>query len=67
MGYRVYLLLGISVSWHPKILPEFGPLTADLTTTDVHSYKLLINNVKSVHLLTLYHIKGKNHLIPMTE
>jgi len=32
---------------------ESGPLTADLTTTVVHSYKSLINDVKPVHSLNL--------------
>jgi len=31
---------------------ESGPVTADLTTTVVHSYKLLINDVKPDHSLT---------------
>jgi len=31
---------------------ESGPVTADLTTTVIHSYKLLINDVKPVHSLT---------------
>jgi len=31
---------------------ESGPVTADLTTTVLHSYKLLINGVKPVHLGT---------------
>jgi len=30
---------------------ESGPVTADLTTTVVHSSKLLINGVKHVHSL----------------
>jgi len=33
---------------------ESGPVTADLTTTVVHSYKLLINDVKADHSLTIY-------------
>jgi len=32
---------------------ESGPVTADITTTVVHSYTLLINDVKPVHPLTL--------------
>jgi len=31
---------------------ESGPVTADLTTTVVHSDKSLINNIKSVHSIT---------------
>jgi len=31
---------------------ESGPVTADLTTTVVHSYNLLINDVKPDHSLT---------------
>jgi len=30
---------------------ESGPVTADLTTTVIHSYKLLINDVKPDHSL----------------
>jgi len=44
---------GNSVCCHPKTRFESGPVTADLTTTVVHSYKLLINNVKSVHSIFL--------------
>jgi len=29
-----------------------GPVTADMTTTVVHNYKLLINDFKPVHSLT---------------
>jgi len=32
---------------------EPGPVTADLTTTVIHSYNLLVNNVKHVHSLTV--------------
>jgi len=41
------------VCWHHKTRLESGPVTADLTTTVVHSYKLLINNDIPVHSLTL--------------
>jgi len=40
-----------------KPLLESGPVTADLTTTVVHSYKLLINDGKPVHSLTLTHLR----------
>jgi len=39
------------VCWHLKTRLESGPVTADLTTTVVHSYQLLINDVKPVHSL----------------
>jgi len=39
------------VCWDIKPRLESGPVTADLTTTVVHSSKLLINNVKPVHSL----------------
>jgi len=51
VGYHVYLQHGISVCWHIKTRLESGPVTADLTTTVVHSYKQLINDVKPVHSL----------------
>jgi len=37
------------VLWHSKTRLESGPVKADLTTTVVHTYKLLINDVKPVH------------------
>jgi len=43
---------GTSVSWHFKIRLESRSVTADLTTTIIHGYELLINDVKSVHSLT---------------
>jgi len=33
---------------------ESGPVTADLTTTVVHNFKLLINDVKPDHSLTFF-------------
>jgi len=33
------------MSWYFKARLQSEPVTADLTTTVVHSYKLLINNV----------------------
>jgi len=36
------------VYWHFKPRLESGPVTADLTTTVVHSYTFLINDVKPV-------------------
>jgi len=50
-GYHVYLRHGTSVCWHTKTQLESGPLTSDLTTTVVHSFKLLINDVKPDHSL----------------
>jgi len=41
------------VCWHIKTRFESGPVTADLTTTVVHSNKSLINDVKTIHSLTL--------------
>jgi len=52
VGYRVYLRHGTSVCWHLKTRLESGPVTADLTSTVVHSSKLLINDVKPDHSLT---------------
>jgi len=46
VGYHVYLRHGTAVCWQIKIRIESGPVTADLTTTVVHSYTLLINDVK---------------------
>jgi len=37
-----------------KTLLESGPVTADLTTTVVHSSKLLINDIKPDHSLTYW-------------
>jgi len=39
------------VCWQFKTRLESGPVTADLTTTVVHSSKLLINDVKPDHSL----------------
>jgi len=52
VGYHVYLPHGTSVFWQFKTQLESGPVTADLTTAIIHSYKLLINNVKPIHKLT---------------
>jgi len=41
------------ILWHLKIWLEFGPVTADLTTTVLYSYISLINDIKPVHSLTL--------------
>jgi len=49
VGYHVYLWHGTSMYWHLKNRIESGLVTADLTTAVVHSYKLLINNVKPVY------------------
>jgi len=51
VGYHVDLRHGTSVCWHCKTRLESGPVTADLTTTIVHSSKLLINDVKPHHSL----------------
>jgi len=51
-GYHVYLWHGTSVCWHMNPWLESGPVTADMTTTVVYSYKLPIN-VKSLNLFTL--------------
>jgi len=55
MGYHAYLRHGTSVFWNFKTRLDSGPITADLTTIVVHSYKLAINPVKLVH--SLAHIK----------
>jgi len=51
VGYNVYLQHGTSLCWYLKTQLESGPVTPDLTTTVVHSYKLLINDVKPDHSL----------------
>jgi len=52
VGYYVYLWHGTSVCWHIKTQLESGPVTTDLTTTVVHSYTLLTNDIKPVYSLT---------------
>jgi len=52
VGYHVYLRHGTSVCWNLRPKLESGPVTADLTTTVVPSYKFLINDVKPVYSLT---------------
>jgi len=44
----------LSAAWYLGVLSrenglDSGPVTADLTTTVVHSSKLLINDIKSDH------------------
>jgi len=51
VGYHVYLRHGTSVRWHLKTQLESGTVTADLTTTVIHSSKLLINDIKPNHSL----------------
>jgi len=41
--------------WHLNTRHKSGPVTTDLTTTVVHSYKLLINDVKPQLLRSLTH------------
>jgi len=41
------------VCWHIKTRFESGPVTADMTTTVLHIYTLLINGFKPVHLLII--------------
>jgi len=55
-GWGIMFICGmvLRVCWHIKTRLESGPVTADLTTTVVHSYKLLTNNVKPVHSLIQY-------------
>jgi len=53
-GCHVYLCHGTSVCWQFQNIKtglESGPVTTYLTTTIVHSYNLLIHDVKSVHSL----------------
>jgi len=52
VGFQVYLRHDTSMCWNIKTRLVSGPVTADLTTTVVHSYQLLINDVKSVHSIT---------------
>jgi len=52
-GYHVYLRHATSVCWHLKIRLESGPGTAELTTTLVHSYKLMMHDVKPDHSLNI--------------
>jgi len=53
VGYHVYLWHGTLVCCYLETQHESGPVTADLTATVIHSYKLLINDVKPVHSHTL--------------
>jgi len=64
VGYHVYLGHGTSVCWYIKTRLESGPVTADLTTTVIHSYKLLINNAKFFHSLISNEIQTvlKSHI-----
>jgi len=55
VGYHVYLRHDTSVCWQFKTRLESGPVTADLTTTVGHSYKLLINDVNHDHSFTQYY------------
>jgi len=48
VGYHVYLRHGTSVCWHSKTRLESGPVTADVTTTVVHSSKLLITTLNPI-------------------
>jgi len=41
----------LRVCWYLKTQLESGPVTTDLTTTVVHSYRLLINDIKHSHTL----------------
>jgi len=52
MGYHVYLWHSTSVCWPLKTQFESGPVTANLTTNVVYSYKSLINDVQPPVLLT---------------
>jgi len=53
VGYHVYLRHGTSVCWQIKTRFESGSVTADQTTTVVHSSKLLINDIKPDHSLQM--------------
>jgi len=56
-GWGIMLICGMtdtSVCWYFKTRLESGPVTADLTTTVVHSYKLPMNDITHVRSLTLY-------------
>jgi len=55
-GWGIMLICGM-VLWCVGTLKPWldsGPVTADLTTTVVHSCKLLINDFKPNHLPTLF-------------
>jgi len=55
-GWGIMFICGMvfrCVCWHIKTCLESGPVTADLTTTVVHSSKLLINDFKHVHSLSI--------------
>jgi len=58
VGYHIYLQHCTSVCWHIDNWLESGPVTVDLTTTVVHSYKLLINVIKPIQSLN-----GKNERV----
>jgi len=52
-GYHVYLRHSTLVYWQLKTPLESRPVTADMTTIVVHSYKLLINDVELIYSLTI--------------
>jgi len=43
---------------------EYGPVTADLTTTVVYSHQLLLNNIKPIQSLT-QNFNNKRHKVPV--
>jgi len=53
-GWGIQFICGmiLGACWHFKTRLESGPVTTDPATTDVNSYKSLINAVKPVHSLT---------------
>jgi len=57
VGYHVYLRHGTSMCWNLKTRLESEPVTGDLTTTVVHSYNLLIDDVGLV-LNVMYFLNG---------
>jgi len=58
-GWGIMLICGM-VLWYASTETRLQSLPgiADMTTTVVHSYKLLINDVKPIHSLTHIHYKA---------
>jgi len=62
--YHLYLLSG-TVCWYLKTWLKSRPVTSDLETTVIHSYQLLINDVKPVHSLNVYFSGAHDYILFM--
>jgi len=61
-GWGIMFICGMVLRCDGTLKLEYGPVTADLTTTVVHSSKLLINDIKPDHSLTLNSMHGYGQL-----